>query len=480
MYTICTMVSRIGQLAQELSRLNPWWRDPNWAASDGDLREAADTELNYRSGVLDGLESGSLYILRGPRRVGKTVSVKQSIEKLVSEGYPPTAIVRAATDGWAAKDLRTLTQNTALPLEPDGVSRIWFLDEVSAISGEWDTQVKWLRDNDESFRRATVVLTGSDAEALTAAGGTLAGRRGQAPDLDRYLFPVGFRTFVELVSRKTPPTTDGLALDQLHSSRARHVFESLVPWLDELVTLWEMYIAYGGFPQAVAAAKRHTPVPPAFLEDLFEVIAGDAFRQSRLSRTGEMALLERLWESMSTPANLTQIATSIGAASTTVSRHVEYLRDAYLLWRCHQRADDHWTAREGAQSKLYAVDPLVARLAHLRNPDRTDIDPTTLTEQQIGMGLRRSVYRETAGAPADEFLFYVRTPTRKEIDFVARPLAGVAIEGKYTEGGKWRGEAATVIASDWFGILATRNVLDLSQDDAWAVPAGLLMYAVDS
>ncbi|MHB1738670.1 MAG: hypothetical protein ACYCXA_04155 [Actinomycetes bacterium] len=34
-----------------------------------------------------------------------------------------------------------------------------------------------------------------------------------------------------------------------------------------------------------------------------------------------------------------------------------------------------WTPRERAQDKVYAVDPLVARLAHLRNPDRADIDP---------------------------------------------------------------------------------------------------------
>jgi hypothetical protein len=47
----------------------------------------------------------------------------------------------------------------------------------------------------------------------------------------------------------------------------------------------------------------------------------------------------------------------------------------------------------------------------------------------------------------DQFLFHVRTPARKEIDFVGYPLAGVAVEGKYTEGDAWKGEAATVNAS---------------------------------
>ena len=81
---------------------------------------------------------------------------------------------------------------------------------------------------------------------------------------------------------------------------------------------------------------------------------------------------------------------------------------------------------------------------------------------------------------SDEFLFYVRTPTRKEIDFVSEYLAGTAIEGKYCEDGGWNSEAATVNSSEWNGILVTRNVLDTSSQDAWAVPAGLLCYLLDT
>jgi hypothetical protein len=31
------------------------------------------------------------------------------------------------------------------------------------VSGDWAQQLKWLWDNDEQFRRDTVVLTGSNA-----------------------------------------------------------------------------------------------------------------------------------------------------------------------------------------------------------------------------------------------------------------------------------------------------------------------------
>lgn len=35
-------------------------------------------------------------------------------------------------------------------------------------------------------------------------------------------------------------------------------------------------------------------------------------------------------------------------------------------------------------------------------------------------------------------------------------------------------------ASEWDGILCTRNVLDLDRDQAWAVPAALLAYTLDT
>ena len=474
------MNTKIGQLAQELSRLNPWWRDSRWALTDPDLREAADTGLSYRSGALSGLVTGALYVLRGPRRVGKTVALKQQIEDLIADEVPPTAIIRVAADNMAAKELRTLVQNTALPMLPAGHRRVWFFDEISSVTGNWAQEIKWLRDNDPAFREATVVLTGSNAAALTEAGGELAGRRGRETNLDRSLFPMGFRTFADLVAHAPLPDMEPLDVASLHGPIARSAYQASLPWLDDLVRLWDTYLTYGGFPRSVAAAAVGDPVPASFVNDLFEVIAGDAFKHSQLGTNREMALLERLWLSMASPASLSSIGRDVDVRHEVVARHVGYLRASFLLWACPQKSPDAWLARERAQDKLYAVDPLVAQLAHLRNTERHGIDPTVLTEMQLGMSIRRQVLSGIKTAENDEFLFHVRTPARKEIDFVSPHLGDTAVEGKYSEGGSWRGDAATVNASRWKGLLVTRNVLDVGDDKAWAVPAGLLAYLVDT
>jgi hypothetical protein len=59
--------------------------------------------------------------------VGKTVAVKQTIERLVAQGVPGRAIVRVAADVLDADGVRTVAQNAALPPLPDGVKRWWFL-----------------------------------------------------------------------------------------------------------------------------------------------------------------------------------------------------------------------------------------------------------------------------------------------------------------------------------------------------------------
>ncbi|KQR07696.1 ATP-binding protein [Cellulomonas sp. Leaf334] len=430
--------------------------------------------------MLDDLVPGCMYLLRGPRRVGKTVAIKQLVSDLLTMGVPATAIVRVAVDGWAAKDLRTLTQNAALPRVPPGTARYWLLDEVTAVSGDWPEQLKWLRDNDAEFSSATVVLTGSSASRLTEAVGVLAGRRGRGTQLDRTLLPMGFRTFAQHMSAGSSAPADQLPLNGLRDGAAAETYQTLIPWMDDLIRAWERYLMYGGYPVAVAAAKKGEPVPTWFANDLFDIVANDAFRNSQLAAATEMALLERLWATITSFAVYTSIGQDLGISHEVVARHVGYLRNAYLLWACPQKGESSWTPKSRAQDKLYAVDPLLARLPHLRNPNRQDVDLTALAEMQIGNAIRRRVVTDLPVSLSDDFLFHVRTPARKEIDFVSQQLGGVAIEGKYTQGA-WRSEAATVEASDWSGILATRNVLEISQDEAraWAVPAALLAYVLD-
>ena len=477
------VASSLGQLTSEVQRLNPWWREPvNWAARDVDLRAAATSGLDYQPSALAGLEPGGLYLLRGPRRVGKTVTVKQVIQRLLAAGTPPLSVVRLAVDGWVAKNLRTVVQNVPLPPLPEGASRWWFIDEVTAVNGDWATEVKWLRDNVVEFAEATVVLTGSSSHALTQGAGTLAGRRGRRGRVeraDRTLMPMGFREFAA-VWHPGVRSLPVLAIADLHTPAAREAYLAASMWSADLVPLWETYLHYGGFPAAVAAAKAGQPVPRWFLDTLFDVVYRDAFASSQLDEPQTAALVARVWESLATPLSMTGVGSEVGMHHTVVGRHLEYLRDAYLAWPVEQ-LEREWLPNMRAQAKIYPVDPLLARMAHLRSASRPDPDLTVLAEAQLGMALQRAHLATGADWAGERPLFYLRTPNRKEVDFVGEALGGAALEGKYTEGGRWLREAATVNTTAYRGILATRNVLDVEPDSgiAWAVPACVLAVLVD-
>ena len=120
---------------------------------------------------------------------------------------------------------------------------------------------------------------------------------------------------------------------------------------------------------------------------------------------------------------------------------------------------------------------------HVRNEHRPDVDPTAPRrdadrhggEAATGCG-GRLVDRERTGKSSTG-----ERPTRKEIDFVSDDLGGAADRGRVAPRERWRPESATVNASEWRGVLATRNMLDTgSPDKAWAVPAAMLAYLIDT
>ncbi|QSB15087.1 ATP-binding protein [Natronosporangium hydrolyticum] len=462
---------KAGSIQLQLAATNPWWRSAGWVEGDLQLQEAATAPFRYRSGALRDLQVGGLYLLRGPRRAGKSTEIKHAIADLIEAGVEPRRIVHAPVDGWRASDLRTLITSAADTflsgvIEP----RYWFLDEISSVSGDWPNALKYLRDNDPTFARDTVVLTGSSAARLHEVRKALAGRRGEVTRTDRTLLPMRFGDFVAAAGVSLPAVT-ALPAAGLRDPIARAQVDQLLPFLPELVRLWESYLRVGGFPQAVRAWRQTGDVAAPLVDALWDVVYGDAIERARFSAPQAALLLDRLARGIGSPVNVADLARDLDSAHGTVRQRLADLAESFLTWPCH--LEHQLAPKLSAQSKWYFVDPLLARLAGLRGYG-TEPDHTQLAEQQVGLALLRSADTAGLGDPADhDAVLYHRSSTRTEIDFVGRGLGGVAIESKYADSAVGR-DAQTLAASRWSGVITSRSVTRFG-DEVDVLPAPMVV-----
>jgi predicted AAA+ superfamily ATPase len=463
------------QLRRLLTERSPWRARADWEADDPDLRAAARLPLDYEPLPLARIRAPGLYVLRGPRRVGKSLELKRAIVRLLADGVDPKAVFYCSCDGLSKQDLRRLVAQGANVSRTLPGPRYWLLDEVTAVT-DWSRTIKELRDQDTVFRESCVVLTGSSARDLEQARKDLADRRGGVADSDRLLLPMSFRAFCNALGDLDglPPET-ARPKDFLSPATERAIV-ALEPWSDALADAWELFLDVGGFPRAVGELLGEGAVSDGFVQGLWDVVLGDAIRAAPMGEADVAALLDRLARNLCSPINASRVARDVGLAGHQAAiNRIEDLVRAFLAWRCH-RIGQGERPQTAAQRKLYFVDPLVARLAHRRNPNFAAPDTSKLTQQQIGLALARAV---SLHAPATfvqtDRLMYERTDTGAEIDFVGPDLE-IPFECKYSDAG-WRREAATMKARHGRGVIVTRSPLQTGADEPiWAIPAGMLAW----
>lgn len=158
---------------------NVWWRGERVFGLPSMRRWAFDR-------VLSGLKSGltPVTVLRGPRQIGKTTLLNQTIQVLLDEGVSPKRIFRVQFDElpqlrqvaepilelsrWYSEQILGRTLNQAAH---EGEQAFIFFDEVQNLS-DWAPQLKHLVD----VNPVRVVVTGSSALRIEAGRDSLAGR----------------------------------------------------------------------------------------------------------------------------------------------------------------------------------------------------------------------------------------------------------------------------------------------------------------
>ncbi len=167
------------ELVDSLYTLNPWWRDEPMLPQPN-MRRHLVMRVRQR------LESeiAPIVVVRGPRQVGKTTAQLQIISDLLSDGVPPTSILRVQFDelgsmqGIVDPILRisnwfeqNITESRFNSLAQQGQKAYLFFDEVQNLDN-WSAQLKFLVDH----YAVKVMVTGSSALRIERGRDSLAGR----------------------------------------------------------------------------------------------------------------------------------------------------------------------------------------------------------------------------------------------------------------------------------------------------------------
>jgi predicted AAA+ superfamily ATPase len=97
----------------ELAYWNEWWKTGTFPDEDANISDWDQSSFKWKPRLSETIENEEvIYILRGPRRVGKTTLVKLRIKKLLQDGVPPENIFYFPCDAIETpKQLKTLIDN---------------------------------------------------------------------------------------------------------------------------------------------------------------------------------------------------------------------------------------------------------------------------------------------------------------------------------------------------------------------------------
>jgi len=344
----------------ELTRLslqNPWWSGAGALSEDPHLErfQAAPVKLVHECESAVHLDAEGIYVLRGPRQIGKSTLLKRMVKSRVEAGVAPTDIMYLALD---IADIRTHVDladaiRLFVELRSRSARRYVFLDEVTHCR-EWALGLKAAFDLG-SLRRCLVICTGSHNLDLRKGSEKLPGRRGSVEaESDLEMGPFSFHAIaavrdpeVTAARASTWKPSDVYDAARENTVRYRHAAESFTTFL-----------LGGGMPRAVGEVFRHDRFSRDTGAAHVAAVVGDLLRAGK-KESFVRDLVRGVVELHGGPADWHGLAERVSIGSkTTVSDYVEAMKACYLLVVLPQPAT--LGARVGAPRK--------GRKLHFRDP----------------------------------------------------------------------------------------------------------------
>ena len=325
-------------------------------------------------------------LILGPRRVGKTTAMYQTVRHFLDSGISPTRL------WWFRLDHPLLLQSNLQQLVtvsldiagPPNEPTYFFFDEL-VYARDWDLWLKTFYDERYPIR---IIATSSATAALR-------GRRlesGVGRWDEQFLMPYTFTEFLDLAGRDAK-----VDVKQDLASTIEHALEQRVSF--ELERERQSFLFIGGFPELLVQEDVEGRDPASLLLESQRILRSDAveraiYKDIPQSYGVENPLaLERLLYSLAGQApgliSPKRICGELDISQPTFDRYLSYLERAFLVFTLPNYSGREATVQKRGR-KLYFVDGAVRNAALQRGvaPLKNPAELGLLLENLIASNLR--------------------------------------------------------------------------------------------
>lgn len=320
---------------------NPWWetgRDSKLAYQD--LPQRNYFKPFYQK-IVDFTVRRAI-ILMGPRRVGKTVMVYQSIRELLNAGIDEKTILYLSVDtplytGLALEKILGYFQE--LFNHKRDAKLFIFFDEIQYLR-DWEIHLKSLVD---SFMDYRFIATGSAAAALRLKST----ESGAGRFTDFILPPLTFAEYLMFIDRENELIKTSV------------IDEYSTPDIEALNEEFVNYLNFGGYPEAVFSKTIRKDPGQYIKSDIIDkVLLRDLPSLYGISDIQELnRLFTTLAYNSGHEVSLDGLSQSSNVAKNTIKRYLEYLEAAFLIKRVERIDQNAKRFKRAVCFKVYLTNP---------------------------------------------------------------------------------------------------------------------------
>jgi len=353
---------------------NPWQRTGQVAATLARPIERPLAKLLWRRLTND--EPHRFQLVLGPRRVGKTTALYQTVRHVIEAGVGPSRIwwMRLDHPLLLQEDLGDLVRAVLGASNANADEPVFLMLDELAYTDRWDLWLKTFFDDHWPVRIA----------ATSSATAALRERRlesGVGRWLEQHLTPYLFTEFLALVGQERPVIVGDTLADSLAALRQGQRAEP------DLAVWRRLFMLVGGFPELLTAARdRPDEDEPSRLLESQQVLRTDAVELAIYKDIPQSfgvdnpMMLERLLYVLAaqitgllSPSN---VCTDLGLSQPTFDRYLSYLEQAFLVFTLPNYSGREATVQKRGR-KLYFVDGAIRNAALQRGLAPLD-NPTEL------------------------------------------------------------------------------------------------------